>query len=256
MHASPLQLLHAHHRHGPVAPALPCVLVAGGTGALGNEVLRRMASGMAFREVQVLARRPMATMLRTVSPLQVAGEDIDHWPPAVGGATVGVVMFEQGRMGHERERALWTPRPDQLPALARWLQRSGIHTVAIVLPHDQGRLPAALRAGLASLDEQAVAALGFDCVLLVRSARKPGGPRSGAPVLERLAHWLLSNAHFMLPQAERPVGAAKVAELVDMALRLAPRGIHGASPEMVWRAAQQDLRETVTQWLRPEGREL
>jgi hypothetical protein len=45
------------------------------------------------------------------------------------------------------------------------------------------------------------------------------------------------------------VRAAKVAELLDLALQLAPPGIHVAPPEMVWRASQGKLRETAGQWL-------
>jgi hypothetical protein len=53
----------------------------------------------------------------------------------------------------------------------------------------------------------------------------------------------------MVPSSEQPVRSAKVAELVAVALRLAPPGIHIATPELVWRAAQGDLHETARQWL-------
>ena len=53
----------------------------------------------------------------------------------------------------------------------------------------------------------------------------------------------------MVPSSEQPVRAVKVAEFVDLALQLAPPGIHVAAPELVWRAAQKDLRGTVQHWL-------
>ena len=53
----------------------------------------------------------------------------------------------------------------------------------------------------------------------------------------------------MVPSSEQPVRAAKVAELVEVALQLAAPGIHIAAPELVWRAAQGDLRETARRWL-------
>jgi hypothetical protein len=135
-----------------------------------------------------------------------------------------------------------------LPELAQWMRRSGIDTLAVVLPHAQGRLPEALKRGLASLDEQAVASLGFERLLVIRSAQKPGAAGPLAP-LPRLASWMLSIFRFMVPSSEQPVRAAKVAELVSAALELAPPGIHIAAPELVWRAAQGDVRSVARQWL-------
>src|SRR5690606_5780524 len=108
-----------------------------------------------------------------------------------GAADTGLVLFEPPRLFFDRERALWTPRPEQLPALAQWMRRSGVRTLAVVLPHAQGRLPEALKRGLASLDEQAVAALGFERLLIVRSARKPeAGVAAG--LLPAVARWMHS----------------------------------------------------------------
>ena len=117
-------------------------------------------------------------------------------------------------------------------------------------PHDQGRLPEALKRGLASLDEQAVVACGFERVILLRSARKPANAKFANP-LERLAAWMLSVVRFMVPSSEQPVRASKVAELVDVALRIAPPGVHVAAPEMVWQAAQGDMLAVAERWLSP-----
>ena len=124
----------------------------------------------------------------------------------------------------------------------------GVRTLVVVLPHAQGRLPEALKRGLASLDEQAVAALGFERVLFVRSAQKPQAALHNG-FLNRAGHWMLASVRFMVPSSEQPVRAAKVAELVTAALQLAPPGIHVAAPELVWQAAQGNLRELVKSWL-------
>jgi hypothetical protein len=123
-----------------------------------------------------------------------------------------------------------------------------VQTLAIVQPHDQGQLPEALKRGLASLDEQAVVANGFDRVILVRSARKPLNAKFANPA-ERLAAWMLSVVRFMVPSSEQPVRASKVAELVDVALRIAPPGVHVAAPEMVWEAAQGQMQAVAQRWL-------
>jgi hypothetical protein len=246
MHSGPIQVLQAATRPGAPAPAKPRLLIAGATGALGNEVLRRLVGLQAFQDTQVLAREPITAGLRRVATVVVPPGEPDGWPP--GAADTAVVMFEPPRLFHDRERALWTPQPGQLPALARWMRASGVTTLAVVLPHAQGRLPEALKRGLASLDEQAVAALGFDRLLLIRSAQKPG-PAAVPGLLPALAHWMLSIFKYMVPSSEQPVRSVKVAEFVALALQLAPSGIHVAAPELVWRAAQGDMGATLRHWL-------
>jgi hypothetical protein len=128
------------------------------------------------------------------------------------------------------------------------MRRGGVSTLAVVLPHSQGRLPEALKRGLAGLDEHAVAALGFDRLLIVRSAQKPGAPASSG-LLRRVASMMLSTFKYMIPSSEQPVRAVKVAEFVALALQHAPPGIHIAAPETVWRAAQGDPGPVIASWL-------
>ena len=237
MSVEPLQALQAAQRASPSA-ARPQLLIAGATGALGNEVLRQLAGSSAFEHVQVLSREPIRAGLRGVRTQLVPSDDPATWPAA--SADVAVVMFDPPRLFYDRERALWTPAPEQLPALAGWLRRSGVRTVALVLPHAQGRLPEAV--------EQAVAALGFERLLIVRSAQKPAeeAPTNAAA---RLARFMLSVFKYMIPSSEQPVRGPVVARFVAAALQLAPPGIHVAPPELVWRAAQGAPREAVREWL-------
>lgn len=234
----------------PSAVALGTLLIAGATGTLGNELVRRLAGGHRFAHTRVLAREPMRDGLRGVQIVLVPEARIAQWPLVL--ADTAVVSFDPPRLYHDRERALWLPEPTQLPDLARWLRACGVTTLAVVQPHAQGGMPEALKRGLASLDEQAVVALGFDRVILVRSARKPAALKH-ANVGEKLAAWMLSITRFMVPSSEQPVRASKVAELVDIALALAPPGVHIAAPELVWRASQGDLRGVAQRWLVPLG---
>lgn len=245
MHPDPLQVLQGAMRRSPTA-GMPRLLIAGATGVLGNEVLRRLVGGRGYAATRVLAREPITAGLRGVQVALVPPADPSEWPAVP--ADVGVVLFEPPRLFHDRERALWTPLPEQLPALARWLRACGVQTLAVVMPHAPGRLPHALQRGLASLDEQAVAAVGFDRLLILRSAQKPAAmAHASAPA--RLARWMLSTLKYMVPSSEQPVRAAKVAELLAIALRTAPPGIHVAAPEVVWEAAQGHARRVATRWL-------
>jgi hypothetical protein len=248
----PIQVLQAASRRALAAASAPGLLIAGATGALGNEMLRRLAGSGRFGAVQVLAREPMTEALRGLSCVVVPPEVDEAWPMLP--AQTGVILFDPPRLFYDRERALWTPRPDQLAPLAAWMRRCGVSTLAVVLPHAQGRLPEALKRGLANLDEHAVASLGFTRVLFVRSAEKPGpAPRRG--LLQAVAHAMLATLRYMVPSSEQPVRAAKVTELVMEALRIAPPGIHVAAPEMVWRAAQGDMHAAVAAWLGTESRQ-
>jgi len=247
MAVDPLQALQAAHRGvRPVASAQGTLLIAGATGALGQELVRRLAGRHRFDHTRVLAREPIRDGLPGVETVLAPASGIAHWP--LTAADTALILFEPPRLYYDRERALWTPEPAQLPALAAWLRACGVRTLVVVQPHDQGRLPEALKRGLASLDEEAVVALGFERVIIVRSARKPAAARFANPG-ERLAAWMLSIARLMVPASEQPVRAAKVAELVDVALRIAPPGVHVAAPELVWQAAQGELLAVAQGWL-------
>ncbi|HYP81814.1 hypothetical protein [Variovorax sp.] len=254
MPLDPLHALQAAQR--PVAaPHRPDgaggrLLIAGATGALGNELVRRLAGRHRFEHTLVLVREPVQDGLRGLDSVRVPpGFPDDDAGLAQVRADVALVSFDPPRLYHDRERALWTPLPAQLPSLARRLREAGVRTLVVVQPHDQGRLPEALKRGLASLDEQAVASLGFERLVLVRTARKPGAVVH-ASAAQRLAHWMISIARYMLPSSEQPVRAAGVAHFVDLALRLAPPGTHVAAPECVWRAAQGGrMEQVVRDWL-------
>jgi len=234
----PLQALPASlHPPAFAQPARPRLLVAGAAGVLGSEVLRRLVGSGRFAHTEVLVSEPMATGLPAVGIALAAPLPIEHWPARPQPAHTGLVMFEPPRLYYGRERTLWTPTPEQLPALARWLKRCGVQTLVIVVPHASGRLPDALKRGLANLDEQAVVALGFERVLLVRSARKAEAPAVSG-LLEKTADWMLSTLKYMIPASEQPVRPSKLAEFVDAALRVLPPGTHVAAPELLWQAGQ------------------
>lgn len=245
--SSPFDVLRGAQRPGQKAAARPRMLLAGATGLLGNEVLNRVVGAQNYALVQVLAREPYLRGLRGMELLPQSGDDARQWP--LQPSDVGLIMFEPPRRYYQRERALWTPQPEQLQALAQWMRGCGVHTLAVVLPHDTGSLPQALKQGLANLDEQCVAMLGFERLIFVRSARER--PKVGAGHwLQRIARSMLSSLSYMLPQAERPVRAMHVARLVEAALLKAPSGIHVASPERVWRAAQKNgLQPELQAWL-------
>ena len=221
--------------------------MAGATGALGHELLQRAVGLQRLGACEVLVREPMRVGVRGARATVVPPGEPAQWPPAA--ADTGLILFEPPRDFHGRERAIWVPTPQQLPELARWMHASGVRTLAVVLPHARGRLPEALQHGLANLDEHAVAALGFDSLLIVRAPHAPLA-QAGLHPLDRLADRMLSIFKYMVPSTEQPVRAAKLAELVLAALELAPPGTHVAAPQHLWQASQGDAHDAVRRWLR------
>src|SRR5262245_42789422 len=98
MRQDPLQVLQAASR--PASSAVqPGLLIAGATGALGNEVLRRLVGSSAYSVAQVLAREAITEGLRGVRTTLVPTDDPAGWPP--GAADVAVVLFDPPRMFYQ-----------------------------------------------------------------------------------------------------------------------------------------------------------
>ena len=229
-------------------PRKPRLVIAGATGVLGNEVLRRLVGLAAVRNrpgagARAHHGRAARRGTRRGAPGRSAASGRRR-PPIIG-----VVLFDPPRLFYDRERALWTPAPEQLLGVARWMraQRGRAPWRSCCrMPRAAAR---SLKRGLADLDEQAVAALGFERLLIVRSAQKPA-PRAGAgAACRRLAHWMLSDLQVHGAQ-QRTAGAGRQGgQFVAAGLQLAPPGIHIAAPETGLARGQGDLQAAVRQWL-------
>jgi hypothetical protein len=255
------QALQAGRRAAPADAAIAAsVVVAGGGGALGSAVLERLLGSRHFAPVKVLATRRFTAAMHGLELLVVADGDGDapHAleppapPPARPLAEFALIVFDRARAANGRERAFLRPQPDTLAELARWLRGHGVQRLIVVLPHAPARLPDALKAGLANLDEQAVAALGFEHLVFVRSAQPPADARANQ-WLQRVADGMLAQLQMMVAASNQPVRAAKVAQfVVELAAQLgssAP-GTRVAPPELVWQAAQlRDPAALVGAWL-------
>lgn len=226
------------------------VLVLGGGGSLGSAVLEQLLARRGTSDVQVATVAPLQAGLQGLSELRLAGEG--PWPALQ--AHAAVLVFDHLRWSARRDEAFWMPAPEQLLEVGRWLHAQGVPTLVVVMPHAPASLPVALRRGLANLDEQALAMLGFDHLLFVRSAQRPTGATGGS-LPQRVARWMLGQLHLMVPDRDRPVRPHKVAEFVQQALvqlPLARPGTWVAAPELVWQASQEaDVDRLVQSWLHP-----
>jgi nucleoside-diphosphate-sugar epimerase len=250
---APMSLIHDTLRAGHAPPAHrraagPRVLVAGGGGALGSALLEQLLGARHFAQVSVLVTQPVQAALRGLVSV-MWGEAM---PPNAALDRTAVVVFDRQRGVNGREDAFMRPQPEQLPALAAWLQSRGVRHLLVVMPHVQASLPDALKRGLASLDEHAVATLGFEHLVFMRSAQAPNHVHHAHPA-QRLANWMLSQLQMMVPQRDRPVRVTKVAQFAaELAARLpsSPPGTRVVPPEVVWEAAQaKNIATLATGWL-------
>jgi hypothetical protein len=248
-----VDLLQHALRQAPVAQPLAVprtpVLVAGGGGALGSAVVEGLLGCRGFDPVRVLVTQPFAATARGLQA--VVGE----CPPPGQAAPLALAVFDRPRRSHGRDEAFFAPAPAALAALAAQWHAAGVRDLVIVMPHDSGSMPAALMAGLASLSEQAVAAIGFTRVVILRPARAPRAHTSRG--LQRVADALLAQLRMMVPQTLQPVRPRHVARLaVEVARQLGshPAGTRVLASEQVWQAAQAaDPGRWVRSWLGGEG---
>lgn len=227
------------------------VVVLGGGGTLGSALLAETLVAGRFAAVHALAAGPWPSTLRGLKPL-TAEQFAQHRGWA---AELAFVVFERGRHANGRDQAFVMPALDELPGLARTLREGGVRRLVVVLPHAPALLPQALKAGLATLDETAVAALGFEHLVFVRAAQALVAAPAGGRV-QRFAGWWLSQLSWMVPQREQPQRAVVLAALVVALARLLPQlpaGTRVLPPEVLGTAAADGdaaMAERLAAWWR------
>jgi hypothetical protein len=240
--------LGALSRKPPRAVAAPRrAIVIGAAGTLGAAVLEQLLATRHFERVGALVDQPMQPAVQGFAP--VAADAL-----AAFAADTALIVFDRQRSANGREAAFVKPEPRTLPALAQQLHATGTRRLVVVVPHTPSLLPMALQHGLASLDEAAVAALGFEQLVFMRMAQNDRAVE-GLDAPRRLARWMLSQLHWMIPQREQPVRVdtvAKVAAAIAVRLHDAPPATRVVPAALLWQAAQQrDVQTLVAQWLAP-----
>jgi hypothetical protein len=229
------------------------VLVVGGAGALGAAVLEQLLATRGFSEVAVVVTQPVGSALRGLTTLS-----FDKLTQATSTPEdTALIVFDRARHANGREQAFFRPEPSQLAPLAAALRVRGVRHLIVVQPHAPASLPEALKHGLANLDEQAVAALGFQHLVFMRSAQS--ARRAGtAHRLQRLADLVLAQLLVMVAQREQPVRAGKVAHFsAQLALQLpwSPTGTRVVPPEVLWEAGRtHDIAGLADDWLHGRSR--
>lgn len=223
------------------SPSPGPALVLGAGGWLGAAVLSQVLAG-GYRRVGAWVQRPMASTHRGLVGVTQAEltAPSDAQREAWAGATAFVVLERPGLVG-ARDAAFAAPAVAELPALAGQLRALGATRLFVVVPHAANTLPEALRHGFANADEQALAGLGFEQVVLVRSSRDAASLPPGTPWWDRVAAAWWAQLRWIIPDAERPLRSVALARVVVAAARLlrqAPPGVRVLPQGLASRAAQ------------------
>jgi hypothetical protein len=223
-------------------------VVLGGGGALGSAVLEQLLASHRFAQVAALVDQPVQAAVRGFVALHDSDAELQRFA-----ADTALVVFDRVRHAHRREIAFVRPRPQDLPRAAACLQAAGVRRLIVVVPHRAALLPMALQHGLATLDEAVVAALGLEQLVFMRMAQRGASGEAPAPLPQRLAHWMLSQLHWLTPQREQavqPLTVARVAAALAVQLAQAAPATRVLPAQLLWHAAQQrDVRDTVQAWL-------
>lgn len=236
--------------------AAESLVVLGAGGTLGSAVLERALSSGHFAPVRAVVREPLASALRGLEVCHASSAQTLQLPLQPPLTTTALMVFERQRRSNGRDDAFFQPASAELLPWARALARCGVRRLLVVVPHAPSMLPAALKQGFASHDEHALAALGFEHLLILRPAQAAAGKAgtaANAPRLQRFADWWLSQLNWMVPASEQAVRTPKLAELVVELARLAasaPAATRVVPPELLASsAAAADSTEALRRWL-------
>lgn len=229
------------------------VLVVGAHGRLGWAVIERLAANGRFERVGTLAHCSVHTAFRALVPMADDDVAIERFA-----ADTAIVAFDRPQPSHARgggsDASFVQPRPEELAVLARRLHGLGVTSLVVAMPHAPTLMSAALQQGLASLDEAEVASIGFAQLVFMRMAQDgASGGGGGISAPQRVANWMLSQLHWLVPRSEQPVRLTTVAQVAcALALHLpsAPKATRVLPAGLMWRAAQtKDVEGLVRAWL-------
>lgn len=230
------------------------VLVIGANTELGWAVIEQLHVGGRFERIAALATQPVHVAFHGLVALR-GGDDAALRAFA---ADTAIVVFDRAKPRALRPRAgddaFVRLDPGALADSAIRLHALGVRRLVVAMPHTAALMPAALQAGLASLDEARVAAIGFEQLVFMRMASRDGGNGGHAvSAPQRLANWMLAQLHWLVPRSSQPVRMTTVAKVTAALAILLP----DASPAtrvlpsaVLAHAAQlRDVQPMVEGWL-------
>ncbi len=186
------------------------VLIAGGSGLVGNHILQKLLADESVSEVHVIGRRPISV---TNEKIQMHVEDVRF---IVSAPTVDEVYLALGttlRAAGSKEAFREIDYQANL-AIARAASAAGARRFGLVSSIGANARSSAFYARTKGELEDAVTQLRAEGIVIARPSLLLGDRKSlGQPnrVAEHLAAFILKAMHPLIPKEYRPVAAAKVA---------------------------------------------
>jgi NAD(P)-dependent dehydrogenase (short-subunit alcohol dehydrogenase family) len=223
-------------------------IVVGADSELGWAVMQQLLATSRFAGVGTPVHRSVHLAFDRLHALN----ENDAQALTAFSADTALIVFDRPQSNRITE-AFVHPQPKDLAPWAQRLHAAGVKRLVVAMPHAPFMLPMALQQGLATVDEAAVAALGFEQLVFMRMASAGAYGTKPSGLLPRLAHWLLAQLSFLVPQREAPVRkvvVAKVASALAAQLAHAKPATRVLPAAVMWHATQQgSVDETLAAWL-------
>jgi uncharacterized protein YbjT (DUF2867 family) len=207
------------------------VLILGATGQVGQALLQLALQHPEISRVVAPTRRPLSPHANLDNPLvdyESLPEDAAWWKADLALCALGTTLRQaKSKVGFYRVDHGY------VLAAARLAKSAGTSAFGLVSSLGADASSRLFYLKTKGETEQALSALGFASLVLVRPSLLIGGPRSSARVLEAFGLFLGKHLASLLPRRYRAVTTLQVARaLLETGLR-APAGLHIIEPEQL-----------------------
>lgn len=200
------------------------VLVLGGTGLVGAEVLKRLLANPDIEEVIALVRRPLAAhdirLRPIVQPLEALTGDEDFLRVSVVVCALGTTIKKAG------SRDEFQRIDHDLPEMVfRMCRHAGAHHAMLVSSMGVSPTSTIFYARVKAALEASVIAMGFAQVTIVRPSQLLGD-RKEFRLGERISAFFMVPLRPLIPRRYRAVESNRVAAFLASKVNSSEQGVH------------------------------
>ncbi|WP_395770055.1 NAD(P)H-binding protein [Arenimonas sp.] len=192
------------------SPALR-LLILGPTGLVGSQALQMALDEPKFTQVIAPSRRPLPAHTKLLNPITdfAALSDADWWAVDVAICTLGTTLKQAGS-----KTAFSQVDFDYVVASAGYLKEAGCRHFIVVSSLGADPESGSFYLKVKGETEQALRALGFDALTVLRPSLLDGGPRPDKRPAEAIGLWFASHLGGLIPKSYRPVAVRDVARIM------------------------------------------
>ena len=200
------------------------ILILGATGQVGHALLHLALQHPEISRVVAPTRRPLPPHAKLDNPLvdyEALPEDAAWWKADLALCALGTTLRQA-----KSKAGFYRVDHDYVLAAAGLAQRAGTPAFGLVSSLGADASSRIFYLKTKGETEQALTALGFASLVLVRPSLLIGGPRASARPLEAFGLFLGKHLASLLPRRYRAVTTQQVARALLEAGLQAPEGLH------------------------------